>query len=75
MYVSHKPKIQRSIPRSKYIFYNDVKCFITLSDSQAKKILVGLESEQNVLSKKEIDKLTDYDSLKDMSQNELKRKS
>ena len=52
-----------------------LKCFITLSDSQAKKILVGLESGQNVLSKKEISKLTDYESLKDMSQNELKKKS
>ena len=52
-----------------------LKCFITLSDSQAKKILVGLESGQNVLSKKEVDKLTDYDSLRDMSQNELKKKS
>ena len=52
-----------------------LKCFITLSDSQAKKILVGLESGQNVLSKKEVDRLTDYDSLRDMSQNELKKKS
>ena len=52
-----------------------LKCFITLSDSQAKKILVGLESGQNILSKKEVDRLTDYDSLRDMSQNELKKKS
>ena len=52
-----------------------LKCFITLSDSKAKKILVGIESGQNVLSKKEIDKLTDYESLKDMSNNEIKRKS
>ena len=52
-----------------------LKCYISLSDSQAKKIIVGLETGTNSLSKKEIDKLTDYDSLKDLPQNELKKKS
>ena len=52
-----------------------LKCYISLSDYQAKKIIVELESGTNILTKKEIDKLTDYDSLKDLSQNELKKKS
>ena len=52
-----------------------LKCFVTISDSQAHSFLVGLESGQNSLSKSEIKKLLDYDSLKDMSQNELKQKS
>jgi hypothetical protein len=52
-----------------------LKCYISLSDSQAKKIMVGLETGTNILSKKEIDKLTDYDSLKDLPQSELKKKS
>ena len=52
-----------------------LKCFMTLSSSQSKSILLGLETGQNVLSKKEIEKLTDYESLKDMPHNELKKKS
>ena len=52
-----------------------LKCFITISESHARKILVGLESGQNILSKRDIEKLTDYESLRDMPQNELKKKS
>ena len=52
-----------------------LKCFMTLSSSQSKSILLGLETGRNVLSKKEIYKLTDYESLKDMPHNELKKKS
>ena len=52
-----------------------LKCFISISESQSKKIIAGIESGQNIISKKDIDKLTDYESLKDMSQNELRKKS
>lgn len=52
-----------------------LKCFITISESHARKILVGLESGQNILSKRDIEKLTDYESLRDMSQIELQKRS
>ena len=52
-----------------------LKCFISMTESQSKKILVGLETGQGTISQKEVDKLTDYESLQDYSQNELKRKS
>ena len=52
-----------------------LKCFMTISDSQARSLLMGLEAGKNPLSKSEIRKLTDYDSLKDLSQNEVKQKS
>jgi len=48
---------------------------MTISDSQARSLLMGLEAGKNPLSKSEIRKLTDYDSLKDLSQNEVKQKS
>ena len=52
-----------------------LKCYITISDSQARTLLMGLESGKNTLSKSEIRKLTDYESLKDLSPNEVKQKS
>ena len=52
-----------------------LKCFVTISDSQAHSFLMGLETGQNSLSKSEIKKLLDYESLNSMSQNELKQKS
>ena len=52
-----------------------LKCFVSISDSQSHSFLMGLETGQNSLSKSELKKLLDYDSLKDMSQNELKAKS
>lgn len=52
-----------------------LKCFVTITSSQAKKILVGLESGGGSLSQKDIKKLTDYNSLRDMSQKELEKKS
>ena len=52
-----------------------LKCFMTITDSQSRTFLLGLETGQSSLSKSEIKKLLDYDSLKDMSQNELKTKS
>ena len=52
-----------------------LKCFMTIGDSQARSLLMGMESGKNPLSKNEIRKLTDYQSLKDLSQNEVKQKS
>lgn len=52
-----------------------LKCYITITESMSKKILVGLETGTNSLSNKEIDKLTDYMSLSSLSEKELKRKS
>ena len=52
-----------------------LKCFITIKDSQSQKLLLGMETGSSSLSKKEIDKLTDYESLRDMNPNELRRKS
>jgi hypothetical protein len=52
-----------------------LKCYMTISDSQARSLLMGIEAGKNPLSKSEIRKLTDYDSLKDLSQNEVKQKS
>ena len=52
-----------------------LKCYITISDSQSRTLLMGLESGKNTLSKSEIRKLTDYESLKDLSPNEVKQKS
>ena len=52
-----------------------LKCFMTMTDSQSKKILLGIEKGQGEISQKELDKLTDYESLQDYSQNEIKQKS
>ncbi len=52
-----------------------LKCFISISESLSKKILLGIEAGQEVISQKEVDKLTDYESLQYYSQTELKRKS
>ena len=52
-----------------------LKCYMTISESQARKILVGLENGQNVLSKREVEKLTDHESLRDISQSEVRKKS
>ena len=52
-----------------------LKCYITISDYQANNFLVSLEKGQNTLSKSEIRKLFDYDSLRSMSQIELKERS
>ena len=52
-----------------------LKCFMTISDSQSRSFLLGLETGKNTLSKSEIKKLLDYESLKDMSPNVLKPKS
>ena len=52
-----------------------LKCFMTISDSQSRSFLLGLETGKNTLSKSEIKKLLDYESLKDMSPNVLKSKS
>ena len=41
-----------------------LKCYITISDSQANNFLLSLEKGQNSLSKSEIRKLFDYDSLR-----------
>ena len=52
-----------------------LKCFMTMTDSQSKKILLWIEKGQGEISQKELDKLTDYESLQDYSQNEIKQKS
>ena len=52
-----------------------LKCYISISESQSRSILLSMETGQNSLSKSEINRLLDYDSLKDMPQNELKIKS
>lgn len=52
-----------------------LKCFISISESQIKKVMTGIESGQKILSKREIDKLTDYESLRDMSASELQKKT
>ena len=67
--------IQNEEPDPNIYSVTMLKCFITITDHQARSVLMGLESGQNVLSKSEIKKLTDYDSLKDLSQNEVKQKS
>ena len=52
-----------------------LKCYISITESQSRSILLSMETGQNSLSKSEINKLMDYDSLKNMNQNELKIKS
>ena len=52
-----------------------LKCFMSISDSQSRSFLMGMETGQNSLSKNEIKKLLDYESLSDMSPNEVKAKS
>jgi len=53
-----------------------LKCFITMKESKAKDILQNLETgEGNKLSQKELKKYTDYESIKDMSQEELRKHS
>ena len=51
-----------------------LKCFVTITNSQSKKILVDLEAG-GTISQKEIKKLTDYNSLRNMSPKELEKKS
>ena len=60
--------IQNEEPDPNIYSVTMLKCFITITDHQARSVLMGLESGQNILSKSEIKKLTDYDSLKDLSQ-------
>ena len=52
-----------------------LKCYISISESQSRSALSSMEKGQHSLSKSEINRLLDYDSLKDMPQNELKIKS
>ena len=52
-----------------------LKCFMTITDSQSRSFLLGLETGKSTLSKSEIKKLFDYETLKDMSPNVLKSKS
>jgi len=52
-----------------------LKCFMTITDSQSRSFLLGLETGKSTLSKSEIKKLLDYETLKDMSPNVLKSKS
>ena len=52
-----------------------LKCFVTITNSQSKKILLDIEKGGGTISQKDIKKLTDYNSLKNMSPKELERKS
>jgi len=52
-----------------------LKCFVTITESQARQALLDLESHKTSLSKKEIDKLMDINSLRDMGPKEIKQKT
>ena len=52
-----------------------LKCFVTITVSQSKKILTSIETGSGNINKKEVNKLTDYNTLKNMSPKELERKS
>ena len=55
-----------------------LSCFIKITNEQMQTILSGIEEgneELNSLTEDEIEQLTDYESLKDMPENELKKYS
>jgi len=70
-------KFQGDDPDSEIYSTMMLKCFITITESKAKDLLLNLESGdgQIKLSKKEFKKYTDYTSLKDISEKTLKKKS
>ena len=52
-----------------------LKCFITITDVEAKEILVRIEQGMKSMEDEDIQKLIDIDSLKNISQNELEKQS
>ena len=50
-----------------------LKCFITITDDEAKEILVGESQGIKSLEDKEIEKLTNIESLKNISQSDLRK--
>ena len=52
-----------------------LKCFITITEDEAKEVLVGIERGMNTIEKEDIDRLTDISKLNDIPQNELKEYS
>ena len=52
-----------------------LKCFITISDSKVRTILTDIEAGSSKISSKEINKLTDINSLKNIPESVLKKKA
>ena len=52
-----------------------LKCFITISDSKVKTILTDIEAGSRKISPKEINKLTDINTLKKIPESILKKKA
>ena len=48
-----------------------LKCFITITDVEAKEVLVGMEQGIESIDQEEIKKLTDISTLNDIPKNEL----
>ena len=67
-------KLKGKEPQSNIYSSMMLKCFATITNSQSKKILEDIE-KGGTISQKEIKKLTDYNSLNNMSPKELERKS
>ena len=60
---------------SKTYFSLMLKCFITITDVEAKEILVGIEQGIKSMEDEDIQKLIDIESLKNISQTEIQKQS
>jgi len=52
-----------------------LKCFITITDDEAKEVLVGIERGMKSMEKEDIERLTDFSTLNDIPQDQLKQYS
>ena len=67
--LSQKLKGQTPDPRN----YSSMllKCFITITDEEAKEVLVGFEQGMDSIEEEEIEKLTDFSTLSQIPKDEL----
>ena len=68
-------KIKDKTPEIKAYSSMMLKCFITITDDEAKEVLVGIERGMKSIEKEDIERLTDISKLNDIPQNELKEYS
>ena len=68
-------KIKDQTPEIKTYSSMMLKCFITITEDEAKEVLVGIERGMKSMEKEDIERLTDISKLNDIPQNELKEYS
>ena len=68
-------KIKDQSPEIKAYSSMMLKCFITITDDEAKEVLVGIERGMKTMEKEDIERLTDFSTLNDIPQDQLKEYS